>query len=123
MALEPIANKQRGEIIVTLGDQKIVLVPSFDNIQSVESLIGRSFLKVASEFVGKRPSFSANEVANIIYVCQKTDPKLSFNKIGKLLEKYGVMKALIPIAEFMDIALNGSELKNDESEEKTETQQ
>lgn len=116
---EDAANKQRGELTITLGPKKFVLEPKFENIQAIESLLGRSFLKISSEFSAKSPVFTMSEIANIIYVAQ-VEPKVSFKKIGDLLAKYGILGVLVPLANFTNCAVNGSDLKNEETEDKAQ---
>lgn len=103
-----IPNTQRNEIRGKIGNREFVLVPSFENIQAVESQLQRTFLKISTEFMAEKPGFSFSEIVSVIFIAQK-DPKLSYNKIGELVTKHGISGPLKMVGEFIKTALQGTE--------------
>jgi hypothetical protein len=111
------ANEARGEVKGKIGDREFVLVPSFENIANMESTLKRSFIQISNEFRQERPSFTMEEVARMIYIAQ-SEPKLSYNGLGKLLVKHGTLSGLAMLGKFIGVALSGQEsLKEDEGNE------
>ena len=102
-----IPNSQRGEIEVEIGEKKFVLEPSMQNIEALESGLGKSFMKILGEIQQGKLDLTSSQAATFVYIAQK-DPKMSFNKIRILIHEHGALKILPVVSRFVNTALTGS---------------
>src|SRR3990167_5778165 len=92
MKSEKTENKERGELAIVLGDDRLVLSPRFKRIARVESALGRSLVTVMSEMTQGR-GMSTNELATTIYLLAD-QPKPTVDEIGEMITESGLMKVL-----------------------------
>lgn len=99
------ANGVRGEYKVLLGDKEFVIVPSFRRIAKLETALGRSLIRFASDLsVGG--GLTVLEVVTFFDVMAR-DPKLSRDEVGDLVLKHGVVAALPFIQGLIERVVNG----------------
>ncbi len=108
------ANKERGEIAGSIGKLDFVLEPTFEKIQKLEAVMGRSLIKLAGEFAEGAGNLSFGEVAQIIHIMAK-EPIPTLNMVGDALIKYGFTAGMPAITEFLNNVLTGGAAGNEEA--------
>lgn len=95
----PELNTARGEFLFKLGDQELVMVPSFKNIARIEAALGRSLLTPQA--------LTVREYVAIIDGLAKK-PKPDMDDIGELLMRQG-LKTAMPVVEALLGRLTGGD--------------
>lgn len=99
------ANQVRGEIACRLGDQELVLVPTFQRIAKLEAALGRSLIALASGLsIGR--GITINEIVTIVDTMARS-PKPSRDEIGELVVRNGVQSAIPILQSFLERVLTG----------------
>jgi len=111
-----IVNKERGEIAGEIGGLKFILDPTFDNIQKLEIVLGKSLIKMAIDFGNQEINLTFAEAAQIIHLLSK-EPIPSLDRVGKAIMKGGFSKALTPITQLLDNVLTGGAAGKAEAKE------
>lgn len=87
-----MANKYRNELEITLGGEKILLRPTFENIANLEGNLGfgvPTFAYRLHKISSKSEAPSMTEMAKVAYHCQ-ADKKFSLEQIWDLCMIDGV---------------------------------
>lgn len=117
-----MANRQRGEVEITLDDKSYTLAPTFGAIAEIEDSLGRPFLELAGEIIGVardaknqaegKPTvkgISLTNCATIIAACARAGGhKVTREQIGDALVAEGMLAALGPLVELVSVPLAGS---------------
>lgn len=116
-------NKFRNEMEISLGGQKILLRPSFENLAALESSAGGLlYLSWKASKALRKEGIGMSEMAFIIYHCQAAvnaeDPTKKFYSVEEIMEmvlKEG-MTVLKPITVFLARCTAGNKTVDDVSD-------
>lgn len=92
-------NTARGEFVFKLGDQELVMVPSFKNIARIEAALGRSLLVPQA--------LTVREYVAVIDGLAKK-PKPDTDTMGEMLMRQG-LKTAMPVVESLLARLTGGD--------------
>lgn len=118
---EEIANETRGEITGKLGDTEIILEPSFEKVEAIETAIGKSVVQLTIDMHNKTNALSFSDVAHILQISQKTR-KFNYKQMGNMITKNGLVNAMPLIEGFLESVLEGGAEGNEEAETTTPTE-
>lgn len=98
------ANAQRGEATFELGEESLVLRPSFENLVAVEEDIGSLFALVERASDG---ALTLSEVTALIWHCLEADPRPSRDEVGQAVLKQGLINTTKPVRAILSQVLQG----------------
>lgn len=104
---------QRGDIEIKIGPETFILEPTFKNIDQVESLLGKSFVKLGMEARSGGLDLTTAQLAAFVAVTQKP-PGMRQDKIRLLIHEHGTVGVFPGITRFINTALEGATEKGDE---------
>ena len=91
-----MANEQRGEVELKLGDETYTLRPTFEALCAIEAWLGAGVLEIAERMAARRIGF--REVAAIIFETAKAGGhKLDEPKVGEAIREVGLLAVIAPI--------------------------
>lgn len=101
-------NPYRGEVLVPLGERKVVLRPTFDAICRMEKATGMGVMVVAQKLCDN--SLTLGEMALMIEQCQLpgSEPYFGLEVIGQALVAGGITKTIPVLVQMMEYILSGS---------------
>lgn len=100
------ANRERGEVSVTLDGKDFVLRPSFTAAVEIEQMLGVGSVEVARRIEEWR--FGLREAAAIITAGLKAAGEpASYNKVGEMVHKTGTIGLMPILHEYMTNLLTG----------------
>ncbi len=106
-----MANEQRGEIELKLGDETYTLRPTFEALCAIEGRLGAGVLEIAERMAARRIGF--REVAAIIFETAKAGGhKLDEAKVGEAILEVGLLAVVAPILGLLRRALSGPTVGN-----------
>jgi hypothetical protein len=108
------ANQIRGESKVTIGGVGMVLVPSFSRLAKLETVTGRSVIKLLDEMVERRVTLGETVLAIELLARPEGKEKLTTEIIGAAVCREGMVRVLAFLVNAIGPALIG-----DEPDEKT----
>lgn len=110
-------NKHSGERAIKLGDEEVVIRPSFEAICNIEGMLGVSVVVLLDSYLNSKPKMG--DLAAIVYCCQK-EKKYSFQEIGQKIYKSGMSSAVNEAFLCISDALSGGGDKKKDGQEITE---
>ena len=100
-----MANRERGEIAVTLAGGEYVLRPTFAALAEIESRAGMGLVPLAQRFLDRQ--FGLNDVLAVLAPAIKAGGARPPEKLGDAVVAAGVLNLAGPIARFLAHALGG----------------
>lgn len=94
-------NTWRGEVSITVAGESHVLVPSYRNLAAIEDACGVGLLDIVDRYEQK--SLRVSEIAAILGAA--SEPAISVDTAGELLEKMGLAIAYTHLGRFLASAL------------------
>lgn len=100
-----MANGQRGEVTLPLGEREIVLRPSFENLADIENRLGYGIVKLCNRIAAG--DYGLLTLAVIVHACMPKKDRPAEADIGRQILKQGMVACTGPIREFLILALAG----------------
>ncbi len=106
-----MANEQRGEIELKLGDESYTLRPTFEALCAIEGRLGAGVLEIAERMAARRIGF--REVAAIVFETAKAGGhKLDETEVGEAILEAGLFAVIVLVVELFSRALSGPTVGN-----------
>ena len=101
-----MANQQRGEVELKLGDQTYIMRPTFEALCAIEARLGVGLLEIAERMAERR--IGLGDATVIIFETAKAGGhKAKEAEIGEGILEVGLFAVVPPIIELLDRALTG----------------
>ena len=101
-----MANEQRGEVELRLGDETYTLRPTFEALCAIEGRLGAGVLEIAERMAARR--IGLREVAAIVFETAKAGGhKVTESEIGAGILEAGLFAVILPVVELFSRALAG----------------
>lgn len=101
---QPIANPERGEAMILVDGQRVVLRPSFTALVAAEGELGPLFALV--ERAGE-VRLSLQDIATLFWHCRTQAPALSREQMGEAVLGAGLAAAAKPLRSLLQQILQG----------------
>lgn len=100
------ANSQRGETNIVIGDQLMLLRPSFEALVLAEEELGSLFAMVERASEG---SLTISQMAGLIWHCMPLEKRPERSQVGAALLRMGLVEAAKPVRAIFAQVLKGAE--------------
>jgi hypothetical protein len=100
-----MANRERGEVAVSLGGKDYCLRPTFQALAEIEHRAGMGLVALAKRFLERE--FGLNDVIAVLEPAIEAGGQTPPKELGKLAAEQGIMRLGLPIAQFLVQALTG----------------
>lgn len=91
-----------GETLLSLGNHKFILRPTFRSLMNIEKKIGKTIIQLCEDFAGQK--FSLEEILTIITETL-TSPKMSEKEIIEVIQQHGIINTIPQIFELLCAAI------------------
>lgn len=95
-----MANKQRGEIDITIGDEKITLIPSYLNFSAIESATDRCLMVMTASIT--QCAMPISQVVSIVEICSGKD------QLGQKIFDHGYLEIMQHLGPFLTLGIAGN---------------
>lgn len=109
-----MANEQRGEIELKLGDETYTLRPTFEALCVIESRLGAGILEIAERMAERRIGLGDTTIV-IFEIAKAGGHKVKEAEIGEGILETGLFSAISPILQLLGRALAGPSEGNAEA--------
>ncbi len=99
-----IANPQRGEAELRIGDKSFILRPSFENLVAAEEELGSLFALVERAAEG---GLTLREVSSLLWHCVESDSRPPKDVMADAIMAMGLIKATKPVRAILAQVLQG----------------
>jgi len=101
-----MTNSARGEVPFNVGEERLILRPSFSAISEIETELGIGLVEIAERFAARR--YGVKELCAVIRVGARAGGRdLDLERIGDLVMSAGLVAATGPVVLFLSNALTG----------------
>ncbi len=114
------ANKERGEVVITLDGKEYKLCPYWEIVYEIDESIESGLYSMMYDMTMKN-KMKLHDIATVIYIClkgEKDAPSLKY--ICEAILDQGITSFMGPMTTFMQNALGGSENQVEDKPHKVE---
>lgn len=104
MSARRTANPLRGETDIQIGDQTLLLRPSFENLVAAEQELGSLFAMVERASEG---GMTIADMTALLWHCSAVEDRPEREAIGNALIKMGLIAATAPVRAILAQVLQG----------------
>ena len=107
-----MANKERGEVAVSIGGKDYILRPSFSALVEIERRTGQTILEIATNLSAAR--IGVADLVAVLFSAIKAGQTdwPEYDVLGEMVVKAGVAELIGPVGGFIVSALNGGQETN-----------